>query len=72
MKLKKGDRIKLVLTTDKYTELEPGALGTVSSVNKTPWERQISVDWDSGSKLMLLEGIDKYELVQEEIICQKK
>jgi hypothetical protein len=52
MTVKKGDRVRLVRCTDTYTKLEPGALGTVVYVDGLG---TVHVDWDSGSKLGLIE-----------------
>ena len=62
-----GKRIKLVYTSDPYTKLLPGDLGTVvdvNTVNMAPRPfTQIWVKWDSGYSLALLHGKDKYEVV---------
>lgn len=47
-----GDRVTLVRTTDPYTELRPGATGTIRR-----WDaqhRQLHIDWDCGSTLAML------------------
>jgi hypothetical protein len=49
-----GDRVALVYTDDAYTDLRPGAEGTVSSYNEQL--QQLEVDWDSGSKLSMWFG----------------
>jgi len=75
-----GDRIKLVHTSDEYTNLEPGDEGTVTgtqtippnispkqkahSSNKT--ETQVHVDWDNGSNLSLIKSQDEYEILAED------
>ena len=62
-----GKRIKLTYTSDPYTKLKPGDLGTVvdvNTVNMAPRPfTQILVDWDNGSSLMLVLGEDSYEVV---------
>jgi hypothetical protein len=63
----KGKRIKLIHTNDPYTELKSGDMGTIELINRLESEfiePQIWVKWDNGSDLMLLEGIDKYEVIQ--------
>jgi uncharacterized protein DUF4314 len=61
-----GKRIQLVSTNDPYTQLKSGEMGTVTDVNYFDWggkvEVQIGVNWDSGSKMMLLEGKDSYKV----------
>ncbi|KAB1989833.1 DUF4314 domain-containing protein [Streptomyces triticiradicis] len=52
MPYKKGDRVALVHTTDPYTDLTPGDEGTVCRYDANL--SQLSVNWDSGSKLSML------------------
>ena len=62
-----GRRIKLKYTTDSYTKLKEGDLGTIK------WERLddlwgddiISVNWDSGSTLSLIRGRDAFTILPE-------
>ncbi len=61
-----GKRIKLVRTSDPYTSLKPGDLGTVVDILKVnlppkPFT-QVFVKWDSGSSLALIQGEDSYEI----------
>ena len=59
----KGRRIKLIRTDDQYTDLKSGDMGTIELVNvsESPvMESQIFVEWDNGSNLMLLVGVDHY------------
>jgi Domain of unknown function (DUF4314) len=51
-----GDRVQLVSTTDEYTKLTPGDLGTVSFVDGLG---TIHVNWDSGSRLGMVPGEDE-------------
>lgn len=44
----RDDRVKLVATTDQYTDLKPGALGTVGLVDGLG---TVHVRWDCGSTL---------------------
>lgn len=46
----RGQRIALVRCNDPYTRLEPGEMGTVTSVDSMG---TIHVKWDSGSTLGL-------------------
>lgn len=62
----KGKRIELVYTDDEYTNLKPGDQGTIEFVipsKSEVIETQISVNWDNGSGLMLLQGRDKYKIL---------
>ena len=62
-----GRRIKLKYTTDSYTKLQEGDLGTIK------WERLddlwgddvIGVNWDSGSTLSLIRGRDGFIILPE-------
>jgi len=61
----KGRRIKLIRTDDQYTDLKSGDMGTIELVNVSEnpgMESQIFVEWDNGSNLMLLVGVDHYEI----------
>lgn len=62
-----GKRIQLIKTLDPYTKLKPNDLGTIEYVikNKGVIEDQISIQWDSGSNLMLLIGLDQYIIMDE-------
>jgi hypothetical protein len=58
-----GRRIKLLHTSDEYTHLKPGDMGTI----KFEWfnldRNTIAVEWDSGSNLSLIEGVDSYAII---------
>jgi len=58
-----GDRIELLEITDTMTKLEKGSKGTVSKIEKD--QELIWIKWDSGEKLALLEGIDKFKVVKK-------
>jgi len=61
-----GKRIKLLHTSDPYTKLKPGDIGTVIDVHTVRLPKpftQIWVKWDSGSNLALIAGEDSYEVV---------
>lgn len=65
----KGKRIRLIKTNDPYTDLKSGDLGTIELVNRSESyfvEPQIFIRWDNGSTLMLLEGVDEYEVIDNE------
>jgi Domain of unknown function (DUF4314) len=46
-----GARVRLVRTTDMWTKLRPGALGTVTGTDDAG---TVHVAWDSGSRLGVL------------------
>jgi hypothetical protein len=56
-----GKRIKLVQTSDPYTRVRKGDLGTIT---RDPYENGgvtcIGVDWDNGSSISLVEGEDSW------------
>lgn len=60
-------RIRLGHTSDPYTELTNGSLGTKLGEYIDPWgERTIRVKWDNGSSLSLIDGHDSWtEFVDE-------
>jgi hypothetical protein len=59
----KGRRIKLKKTDDKYTRLKTGDLGTINYTFLNLDKVVISVIWDSGSSLGLIDGVDSYEIL---------
>jgi hypothetical protein len=57
----KGQRVRLLRTSDEYTNLRPGDQGTVSFVDSLG---TVHVNWDNGSNLGLVPGEDSYQVVQ--------
>jgi hypothetical protein len=49
---RKGDRVRLVHTTDPYTRMQPGELGTIARISRDG--TRIDIDWDCGSALAML------------------
>lgn len=62
-----GDRVRLLHTTDEYTALRAGALGTVQSTDSLG---TLHVTWDEGSSLGLIAGEDRWETVTECRVCR--
>ena len=60
--VKSGDRIRLVCTSDVYTQLRPGDTGTVTGKADDPSGRTVFVRWDSGSRLAIL--IDEGDVIE--------
>jgi hypothetical protein len=60
-----GARVRLIHSDDPYTKLEPGDEGIVTSITPLPeslgGNKQLWIDWDSGSTLALIEDEDLYE-----------
>ena len=55
-----GRRVRLERTSDPYTQLKPGALGTVAFEDSMG---TLHVKWDSGSNLGLVPGEDQWTLL---------
>ena len=55
-----GRRVRLVRCEDPYTDLEPDSEGTVLFVDAVG---TVHVDWDNGSALGLVEGVDQWQLI---------
>lgn len=55
-----GTRVMLLGTDDIYTRLQPGDKGTVNHIDALG---TIHVDWDSGSRLGLVYGHDRWDVV---------
>jgi hypothetical protein len=50
-------RVMLLATSDPYTSLTSGSLGTKVGEYVDPWGyRTVMVKWDNGSNLSLIEG----------------
>jgi hypothetical protein len=67
--IKIGDRVRLIHTDNKFTLLKPGDLGTgwditTFSLMDEQRMRQFWIQWDNNSRLALLEGIDRFEIVE--------
>jgi hypothetical protein len=58
-----GKRVALVSTDDPYTKLRPGSEGTVRSERFDGTYNMVSVNWDDGSSLMLVEGVDRFRFL---------
>ena len=52
----KGDRVQLIYTDDEYTDLKPGALGTVNHLEaaNSLGRRVLNITWDGGHVLSML------------------
>lgn len=55
-----GRRIELVSTNDPYTQLKTGSQGTVKWERFDGFSNTVSVEWDDGSSLSLVDGEDRY------------
>jgi len=58
-----GKRVRLVRTTDEYTDLRTGDEGRISFIDDIG---TVFVDWDNGSGLGLVESAgDRFEVLEE-------
>ena len=57
-KYQPGTRIELINTDDPYTKLQSGDQGTVDHVDDIG---QFHIVWDSGSRLALIPGTDRFK-----------
>jgi hypothetical protein len=58
-----GTRIRLLEMPDDPCPVEPGTEGTVEAGNGG----QMHVRWDNGRTLMVLPGVDRYEVIGEAV-----
>ena len=61
--IKVGDRVQLVFINDTWTNLQPGDKGTVYKVDE--YQELVWVEWDNGEQLALLDGVDKFKLIEK-------
>ncbi len=62
-RVKVGDRIELISTTDTLTRLKKGSRGIVTAVDEE--QELIWVNWDNGERLALIDGVDTYRILEE-------
>ena len=54
-------RVVLVHTNDEWTLLRPGSRGVLVGRRTTPFgDTMIDVEWDDGSSLSLIAGVDRW------------
>jgi len=61
--VKVGDKVELIETDDSWSKLEKGSRGIVFKIEKD--QELIWVEWENGEKLALLEGIDKFKIIDK-------
>ena len=61
--IKVGDKIELIETDDSWTNLKKGSIGTIFKIEKD--QDLIWVNWETGEKLALLIGIDKFKVIRK-------
>lgn len=55
-----GKRVELVYTKDQYTKLIPGDTGIVNFIDDFG---TVFINWDNGSTLGLIPGVDKWKIL---------
>ena len=60
--VKIGDRIELIETDDSWTKIKKGSKGTVFKIEED--QDLIWVNWDTGEKLALIYGVDRFKKVK--------
>jgi len=69
-KRNEGRKVELVHTSDPYTRLRKGDKGTYEFCLRQPDGRdQHCTKWDSGSNLMLIQGVDSFKFAIGGISC---
>lgn len=58
----KGARVELVHMDDRFVKLKPGEHGTVEGVDD---DGSILVDWDCGSGLSIIYGVDRIRKITD-------
>jgi hypothetical protein len=69
--LQPGDRVICISMDDMYSPIHMGTPGTVINRSVVFGEIQYYVDWDNGSRLALIDGIDKW-VKEEDMINRRK
>lgn len=70
--LSKGDRVICISMEDEYDAIPTGIPGTVTNVSVVFGDKQYNVDWDNGSKLALIDGVDKWMKEEDRLNRRRK
>lgn len=57
-----GKKIQLISCQDEYTKLTPGKNGVITFIDDMG---TLFVDWEDGSRLGLIPGIDKWKYIYD-------
>lgn len=55
-----GKRVRCVFSGDSYSPIPPGTEGTITFIDDTG---TVFVQWDNGSRLGLIPGTDRWEVI---------
>ena len=69
--LQSGDRVICISMDDMYSPIHMGTPGTVINRSVVFGEIQYYIEWDNGSRLALIDGIDKW-VKEEDMINRRK
>jgi len=61
--IKISDKVELIETDDSWTNLKKGSKGVIYKIEKD--QDLIWVKWDSGEKLALILGVDKFKVIRK-------
>jgi hypothetical protein len=56
-------RVRLIAVKDHWTQLKPGALGTVNFIDSAG---TVHCEWDDSSGLGLVDGVDRWEVISDQ------
>lgn len=60
--VKDGQRIECIRCGDSFGSVPQGTKGTVLFSNDMG---QICVDWDNGQNLIIIQGVDRFKIINE-------
>ena len=61
--VKIGDRIELIETDDTWANIKKGSKGIIFNIEED--QDLIWVNWESGEKLALIYGVDKFKVIKK-------
>lgn len=65
--LQPGDKVICLKMEDEFSPIPGGTPGVVKSTSNVFGQKQYYISWKNGSKLALIEGVDKWaKLVEDE------
>ena len=58
-----GDKVELIETDDTWANIKKGSKGIIFKIEEE--QDLIWVDWESGEKLALIYGVDKFKVIKK-------